>query len=607
MKNTKKNKTYLYFSLLACLIAIITTALIGYMALIQTKNDKNYPNYKYNELVDQTEKKQYAETLPGQLYEAENLELSGDCTIEENYSASRKEVVSSFTKDSSILLEVISDTSTKVMLSIATNFVSPSGKSISADSLIKVYVNSTQESIDGIIRSNFNRFDFSLDDLLVVHLYPGTNRIEIKSQGDYFDVDYLTLKGKEKRLSQENIKTSRLDFLPDESRQYYQPDQAILNGPLIIKDEKETTDGYSAYFSNPYDTMEYNIESNTEEETDASFLGRLQKSNVQPNLEISINGTPINFDSTMNVEYGECSLGSIHLEKGNNQVFIRSNSGSFYFSCLILNSNITHSPTKYNERYEAEDALRKKGPMIIRSANASKGYAVSENNPESYLDFNIRSKKEDDVLISITMSYVLSDQKSNLIFETSLNQEVLDTSACLIKNTTGYDHYSSFLLGSIHLKKGENLLRIYSFSGGYNLDCITLIRSEKQNGYPAKDLIQEGMQKKHVLTSSDGYVLEARINTFFLLQCYYDKDDEAELSFTYSLPLLDELNLSSWMDIHLNENKVLLPDRKLESSRKTTIFKKATIRTITLRKGLNEIRIQNITTGINFETIALRS
>ena len=607
MKNTKKNKTYLYFSLLACLIAIITTALIGYMALIQTKNDKNYPNYKYNELVDQTEKKQYAETLPGQLYEAENLELSGDCTIEENYSASRKEVVSSFTKDSSILLEVISDTSTKVMLSIATNFVSPSGKSISADSLIKVYVNSTQESLDGTIRSNFNRFDFSLDDLLVVHLLPGTNRIEIKSQGDYFDVDYLTLKGKEKHLSQENIKTSRLDFLPDESRQYYQPDQALLNGPLIIKDEKETTDGYSAYFSNPYDTMEYNIESNREEETDASFFGRLQKSNVQPNLEISINGTPINFDSTMNVEYGECILGSIHLEKGNNQFFIRSNSGSFYFSCLILNSNITHSPTKYNERYEAEDALRKKGPTIIRSSNASKGYAVAENNPESYLDFNITSKKEDDVLISITMSYVLSDQKSNLVFETSLNQEVLDTSACLIKNTTGYDHYSSFLLGSIHLKKGENLLRIYSFSGGYNLDCITLIRKEKQDGYPAKDLIQEGMQKKHVLTSSDGYVLEARINTFFLLQCYYDKENEAELSFTYSLPLLDELNLSSWMDIHLNENKVLLPDRKLESSRKTTIFKKATIGTITLRKGLNEIRIQNITTGINFETITLRS
>lgn len=606
MKKKIKNRTYLYFSILACFIAIITTALIGYMALLQTKNDKNYPSYGYNELVDQTENKQFKEALPGQLYEAESLEISKDCTIEENYSASRKEVVSSFVKGCSILLEVTSDTSTKAMLSIATNFISPSGKNIRADSLIKVYVNSTLESTNGIIRSNFNRFDFSLDDLLVVHLLPGLNRIEIESEGDYFDIDYITLKGKEKHLSKNSIETPLLSFKQEESRQYYQPDDAILKGPLIIKDEKETTDGYSAYFSNPYDTMEFDIGSDEETDTTASFLGRLQKNNVQPNLEITLNGNVISFDGTLNVEYGECSLGSLHLKKGINQIFIRSDAGSFYFSSLILNSDITHSPSKYNERYEAEDAIRKKGPVIVRSDNASKDYAVGENNPESYLDFRITSKKEDEVLVSITLSYILSDQKSNLIFETSLNREVLDTSCCLIKNTTGYDYYSSFLLGTIHLRKGENILRIYSFSGGYNVDCITLIRKKKQDVYPAKDLIQEGMQEKHVLPSSDGYVLEARSNSFFLLQCYYDTEQQIELSFTYSLPLSDELGLSSWMEVHLNGNKVPFQDKNLKSSGKTTIFRKETVGRITLRKGLNEIRIQNITTGINFETIVLK-
>ena len=113
------------------------------------------------------------------------------------------------------------------------------------------------------------------------------------------------------------------------------------------------------------------------------------------------------------------------------------------------------------------------------------------------------------------------------------------------------------------------------------------------------------MQEKHVLTSSDGYVLEAKSDTFFLLQCYYRKEEQTVLSFTYSLSLLDELELSSWMEIYLNDNKVSFQDRKLKSTGKTTIFRKETIGRITLKEGLNEIRVRNMTTGINFETITL--
>lgn len=606
MKEKKnKNRTYLYFTILACLIAIITTGLIGYMAVLQTKNDKSYPSYEYDELVDRSEDRTFEDTLPGQLYEAESLELSGECTIDENYSASGKEVVGAFTKGCIIRLDITCDTSTKAMLSIATNFVSPSSKSISANTLVKVYVNSTSEQLKGTIRSNFNRYDFSLDDLTVVHLLPGENKIEIVSEGDYFDVDYLTLKGKERHVSESSIKSPNSTFLEEESRQYFQPDQAILKGPLIIKDEKETTDGYSAYFSNPNDTMEYDIHCQEETTTTASFLGRLQKNNVQPSLKITINGETVNFESTMNGEYREYSLGTFQLKKGLNQIIFGSDSGSFYFSCLILNSDITHSPTKANERYEAENALRKKGPTIVRSLNASGGYVVSQNEPESYLDFTITSKKEDDIFLSITLSYVLLDQKSSFVFETSLNGTVLDTSSCLIKNTTGYDHYQDFLLGEIHLKQGENLLRIYSFSGGYNIDCITLIRKEERKDYSAESLINEGMLKKHVLTSDDGYVLEAKSSTWFLLDCYWEKEEEVTLCIRYSLPLYDELDLSSWMEVYANKEKIQLPETKLPSTTKASLFRKAVLGKITLQKGLNEIRVNTITTGINFDTITL--
>ena len=46
MKRTKdKNRTYIYFAILACLVALVTTGLIGYMAILRTKADKSYPIY----------------------------------------------------------------------------------------------------------------------------------------------------------------------------------------------------------------------------------------------------------------------------------------------------------------------------------------------------------------------------------------------------------------------------------------------------------------------------------------------------------------------------------------------------------------------------------
>ncbi len=604
-KRKKKNRTYLLFAILASLFALITTSLIGYMAIIRTKNDTSYPSYEYSELIDQSETKQFLSSLPAQLYEAESLLLSDDCRIEENYSASNKEVVSSFTKGSKIRLEVTSDASQAVMLSIATNFVSASGKSISAKTMFRIYTNKNEETISATLQSNFNHYDFSLADLAVIHLEKGMNSIEILSEGDSPDIDYLTLKGKEKKTNNENARSKVSSFLPDEPRQYYQPDEAVLKGPLIIKDEKESTDGYALFFSNPYDTMEYDIQSDENIETSASFLSRLQKSNAQPKFDISLNGKHLDFDGILSSDYSENSLGILSLKKGLNQIVIQCESGAFYFSSLILNSDIIHSPTKMNERYEAEDALLKKGPKVISSQYASKGYAVGENTVDSYIEFPIISKKEDDVLLSITLSYVLSTKPSNQIFETSINDNVMDTSDCIIKNTTGYDHYEAFLLGKLHLEKGKNVLRIFSFSGGYNLDCITLIRNQSQKEYQAEDLINDGMAKKHVLTAENGSVLEGRSMTSLLLLSYEEKEREVTLSIQYSLSVEEEINLSSYMEVLVCQDELPIPDEKLPSTKRVSVFEKKSLGKITLKKGLNEIRIENKISGINYDFLTL--
>lgn len=601
----KKNRTYLLFAVLASLFALVTTSLIGYMAIIRTKSDTSYPSYEYSELIDQSEKKQFLSSLPGQLYEAESLLLSDDCRIEENYTASNKEVVSSFTKGSKILLEVTSDASQAVMLSIATNFVSPSGKSINAKTMFRIYVNSKEETIDTTLQSNFNRYDFSLADLAVIHLEMGMNSIEILSEGDSFDIDYLTLKGKEKKTDNGNTRSKVSSFLPDEPRQYYQPDEALLKGPLIIKDEKEATDGYALFFSNPYDTMEYDIQSEENVETSASFLSRLQKSNAQPKFDISLNGRHLDFEGILSSDYSENSLGILSLKKGLNQIVIQCESGAFYFSSLILNSDITHSPTKMNERYEAEDALLKKGPQVISSQYASKGCAVGENTVDSYIEFPIVSKKEDEVLLSITLSYVLSAKQSNQIFETSINDNVMDTSDCIIKNTTGYDHYETFLLGKVHLETGENTLRFFSFSGGYNVDCITLIRNRSQKEYQAEDLIADGMTKKHVLTVENGSVLEGKSMTNILLLTYEEKEREATLSIIYSLSIEEEIDLSSCMEVLVCQDEMMLPDEILPSTKRVSVFEKKSLGKINLKKGLNEIRIENKMSGINYDALTL--
>ena len=609
----QKKKAYSIFMIVAALFAILSATLISVFAVLRTNLSSTFPRYPYNLYKDCSSSLTFKENEGAQLYEAESLTLSSNLKIESNIAASNKEVVSHFLRYETITLEIESSSNCLVMLSLNCSYVSESGRSISSSSLFTVHLNNSNIPCDAIIQANYNSYDFTENDLVSLHLLPGKNTIQISSLGNNLILDYLALRGRIESVSKETIGSQKVFFSDHESRQIYSSHLSEISGPIIIYDEA-AIEKNSTYFSNPYDSLTYLIQSQNRAETNVGIRLRLAKENLFPTLEIKLNDILIDSSAlTLSTFYLEFDLGRYPLEKGENIFSIKNVTGSFYFDSLILNRDITHSPSKNNERYEAEDALLTEGGEISYLSQASNHYVVTNNQIASYVNFTITSLVEDDVFLSLGYSYIGQTIRSDMVFEVSmysnqdvdtsqyLNYQVIDTSQYLLYNTSGYNLYRTCFLGKIHLGIGQNVLRFFSNTGNYNLDYIDLFRAEKKNSElvieAEESILANGNYALYSKTASkQKAVISNTLGSTLTFSIYSSKRENVVLSMQYSLQ--ETLSLASLFTLEFNQNEIELATLDMTLTSHPSLFLQSEITPLTLEEGFNQIKIKNISDSL---------
>ena len=598
----KKRKAYALFTLIATMFAIISASLITVFAILRTHNNNNYPTFKHEQYKDCSLSKEFDEQEGPQLYEAEELTLSEHIQIEGNIYASNKEAVSNFIKNETITLEVNSSSSVMVMFSLATSYVSENGRSVDASTLFSLTFNNNVNSLENaIIEANFNQYDFSENDLVPLHLYPGKNTITLTSLGDYLKVDYLALRGNNSNVSLSAIGPQKHKYLENESRQYYTSYLSQLNGPAIMMDES-AKEKHAAFFSNPYDSLTFYISSEVDKESDVGLVIRLARENVQPNFEIYLNNTLVTLEELeLSSSYQEFDLGKLTLVKGDNTLSLKNINGSFYFDCFILNRDINHSPNKLNERFEAEKANLTHGGQISSNTKASNYYVVSNNVIDSYVEFEIDTLVADEVHLAVDMSYVGHSQRSDFVFELSLNKTVLNTSDYMILNTGGYSSYQNFYLGKIHLITGKNILRIFSFTGNYNLDYIDLFHDSKDEIEAEDSILDKGNYVEQLHHASDNHaVLNNIINSTLTMNIYSPNSKKISLAMVYSY-VGETADVSSFFSLSNNTATISLSDIYVVSTSRVSKFMNVKLCDITLEEGLNQLVVTNKKAGLNID------
>ncbi len=598
----KKRKAYALFTLIATLFAIISASLITVFAILRTRDSRNYPTFTHAQYKDCSLSKTFDEMEGPQLYEAEELTLSENILIEGNIYASNKEAVTNFIKGEKITLEFTSSSSVMAMLSLSCSYISENGRSVEASSLFSLQFNHADTGLsDAIIEANFNQYDFSENDLVSLHLYPGVNTITFISLGDYLRMDYLALRANQNIVSQEAIGPQKVYFKEEECRQYYTSYLSQLNGPAIIMDEG-AREKHAAFFSNPYDSLSFYIYADHARDSNTTMMLRLARENVQPTFEVYLNNDLVSSENIeLSSEYQEYSLGKLSLLAGENVLSLKNINGSFYFDCFVFNSDINHSPNKLNERLEAEHAILTHGGDITANYKASNYYVVSNNHIDSYVEFKVNSFVEDDVHLNLNLSYIGHSQRSDLVFELSLNDVVLDTSEYMIYNTGGYTSYQNLYLGKIHLKAGNNIIRIYSFTGNYNLDYLDLIHDAKNVIEAEHAILDKGNYEQKINHASEGYAVINNINNSTLtIDLYSSSSKRISLEMVYSY-VGKEASLDSFFTLTNNTASINLTDTEIVTTRRVSIFNKVKICEINLEQGLNQLVFKNVKTGLNID------
>ena len=602
----KKRNAYALFTLIATLFAMISASLITVFAILRSHSSNNYPTFSYEQYKDCSISKKFDENEGPQLYEAEEMVLSSQIRIEGNIYASNKEALGHFIKGETITLEVDSSSSVMAMVSLSCSYVSESGRSVDASSLFGFSFNDAAIDLgQRVIQANFNHYDFKENDLVPIHLFPGKNTLVFSSLGDYLKIGYVALRSNTSNVSSSPIGPRKVVYEECESRQYYSSYLSQLNGPVIVSDE-QAREKHSAFFSNPYDSLTFYIDSSTAKKTQAGIILRLARENMQPDFEIYLNNSLVDFkDDILTSSYQEFTLGELSLLQGENTLTLRDINGSFYFDSFILNQDITHSPSKHQERYEAEKADLTHGGQIASNSKASSYYVVNNITIDSYVEFEITSLVEDEVHLFINLSYIGHSQASDSVFGLSLNGKEIDTSMYEITNTGGYSNYTNLYLGKIHLSSDKNTLELFSFTGNFNLDYLDLFHDGSSELEAEDGILDKGNYVEMNQKASHQKVVSNNINNSTLTMDLFvleKRKVNLEMVFSY---IGKDTDLSSFFTLRNNTSLIHINDVELKSTIRVSRYAKVVIGEINLEQGLNQIILSNLKSGLMIDQFIL--
>ncbi len=501
----RRDLNYIIFAGIGSFVASAACLALMIIASNRTLDMSDYPTYSYADYIDCTTSRTYSSASGAQLFEAESLDMAGSAKVSENIHASNQEVVSSLSTGSTLAFTFNAKDSGDAKLVFATSYISQTNRTIRSENLFRLNVNNYDVTLSSSIVPSYNEYDFIENDIALIHVLEGDNTITMTSFDDSYTLDYLLLvSSNEKNDDSSVMGYYQNTFLSNGKRQEFQAElQNDISGAVILE-EPSLTNEYAAYFTNPGDVINFYINSDEIALTDLSLISRKEsKSKSSPSVVVSVNDVEITNHNMSKItsSYTDMDYGDITLAKGMNVIKIQNLGGSFYLDAIALNTDINFSETKQQRVYEAE-ACTTKGCAVVASSAVPSKKVVGYNLADSYVEYRFSSLEIGDAHIALRLSYFGSEKPLNEVLSISVNgYEISTMNKENIYNTGGYANYIDIYGGHFTLPKGNNILRIISVSGNYDLDYFTLFNSEVSVS-----------QSSDILESEEGILSEQKIH-----------------------------------------------------------------------------------------------
>lgn len=281
-------------------------------------------------------------------------------------------------------------------------------------------------------------------------------------------------------------------------------------------------------------------------------------------------------------------------------------------------------------RLEAEDAILSDGGVRVGTSNtASGGMSVGYFDVGTYVTFVFNVSQSTVANLAIGLSNGGGYPLSKFVRIVLNDEDYQISDGVRITDTHDWDTYLKFVIGEIHLKKGENTIVLHSY-GGINLDYFDIENC-------AFDLTQEGIDeptkaneetlmfsfRQWELVSNENNIIiyrpvfdAATIGLEFLdntVELYHGTSEEVVVPSFWNKKVINYIGVSSFCCTDVKE--VQLPDTIKEIGDKA-FFLCERLKTINLPNNLKIIGIQafdsthslkNITFNEGIETINYRA
>lgn len=594
-------KMYLWISTAFTIIIAFLVAALYYFSL--DINKTVYPTYAYENYIDRSESKIFNHNSGMQLYEAETMTF--DDGSEEIYkiNASKKHALVVNEKESILAITISSDMDCKVKLTMCVNYLGE--VDTLANVLCEIKVNNKILTNQSRIFACQNDLQFLENDVDEIELNKGSNEIIFTSKLKDWMIDYFTLNPSIKRkTNEETIGIDYFEYNPFTSRQ-------LLETEIFRYDENTLTiyDKNYSLFYYTQTSMGHNLVLNIYSPSDyETFISINAWGNKQCIVEVSANEKSIKRISLFSNK-NEIEIGKISLKKGANKIILNVFNGDLFVDNLIFNSDINYSVDHHTRKFEAERAILKGNCKIEQNENVSGGYNVGYCFGDSSISFEINSNYQIKPHLALAMSYVGSKDYLSEVMEITINDKIIDLTSCKDFFSGDYDAYKYVYIGDITINNGNNLIKITSISGDYNLDFISLSTwniedniFEAENADLTSDIIIENngdaSGKKNV-----GYLVTNSSCEFNMLS---NNDNTYELFLGLSFGTSGLINLNDCLEIKIN-NQILTCNMDVDSDGVWTNFLSISVGTIELKEGINAIQLTCKEEIFNIDYIELKA
>lgn len=594
-------KMYLWISTIFTIIIVFLVGTLYYFSL--DINKTIYPTYTYENYIDRSESKIFNHNGGMQLYEAETMTFDDGSDEIYKINASKKYVLAINEDESILTITISSNIDCKVSLTMCVNYLGE--VDTLANVLCEIKVNNKVLTKQSRIFACQNDLQFLENNIGEIELNKGPNEITFTSKLKDWMIDYFTLNPSIKRnTKEETIGIDYFKYNPFTSRQ-------LLETEFFRYDENTLTiydKNYSLFYYTQTlmgHSIVLNIYSPSDYET---FISINAWGNKQCVVEISVNEKSIKHISLFSNK-NEIEIGKISLKKGTNTIVLNAFNGDLFIDNLVFNSDINYSVDHHTRKFEAERATLKGNCKIEQNENVSGGYNVGYCFENSSISFDINSNYQIKPHLSLAMSYVGSKDYLSEIMKIEVNDKIIDLTSCKDFFSGDYAAYKYVYIGDITINNGNNLIKITSISGDYNLDFITLstwntedVIFEAENADLTSEIIIESNENASS-GQNVGYLVKNSSCEFNMLS---NGDNTYELFLGLSFGINGLINLDDCLEIKIN-NQISICNVDVDSDGVWTNFLSIKVGTIELKEGINAIQLTCKSEIFNIDYMELKA